>query len=40
MAKIDRSLMQGQLRGRSPKLKLVAVTVAVVAIVATDRHVY
>src|SRR5208337_2894754 len=40
MAKIDRGLMQRQLRGRSPKLNLVAVTVAAMAIVATDRHVH
>src|ERR1700686_659637 len=40
MAKIDRGLMQGQLRGSRPKLELVTVTVAAMAIVAADRHVH
>src|SRR5208337_3896162 len=40
MAKIQRGLIQGQLRGRCPKLELVTVTVAAMAVVATDRHVH
>ena len=40
MAKIDCGLMQRKLPGRRPKLKLVAVTVAPMASVATDRHVH
>src|SRR5271157_2802951 len=40
MAKIHRGLIQGQLRGRCPKLELVTVTVAAMAVVATDRHVH
>jgi hypothetical protein len=40
MAKVDCGLMQGKLPGIRPKLKLVAVTVAPLASVATDRHVY
>jgi hypothetical protein len=40
MAKIDCGLMQRQLRGGGPKLKLVAVTVAAMAKVATERHVH
>jgi hypothetical protein len=39
-AKIDRGLMQGQPRGRCPKLKLVTVTAAAMAIVATDCQVH
>jgi len=39
-AKIDRSLIQGLLRGSSPKLELVTVAVAAMATVATDRHVH
>jgi hypothetical protein len=40
MAKIHRGLIQGQLRGRCPKLELVTVSVAAMAVVATDRHVH
>jgi hypothetical protein len=40
MAKIDRGLMQRQLRGSGPKLKLVTVTVTTMAKVATERHVH
>src|SRR5947207_1737688 len=40
MAKIDRRLMQRQLRGSRPELKLVTMTVAPMATVATDRHVH
>ena len=39
MAKIDRGLMQRQLRGSGPELKLVTVTAAAMAKVATHRHV-
>jgi len=40
MAKIDRGLMQGLLRGSRPKLKLVAVAAATMTEVAADRHVH
>src|SRR5208337_3588831 len=40
MVKIQRGLIQGQLRGRCPKLELVTVTVAAMAVVATDRQVH
>src|SRR5271157_8008 len=40
MAKIQRGLIQGQLRGCCPKLELVTVTVAAMAVVATDRQVH
>jgi hypothetical protein len=40
MAKIDCGLMQRQLRGSGPELKLVTVTVAAMAKVATERHVH
>jgi hypothetical protein len=40
MAKIDRGLMQGLLRGGRPKLKLVAVAAATLTEVAADRHVH
>src|SRR6266853_3970626 len=40
MAKIHCGFMQRKLPGRRPKLKLVAVTVAPMASVATDRQVH
>src|SRR5208337_1691781 len=40
MVRIQRGLIQGQLRGRCPKLELVTVTVAAMAVVATDRQVH
>jgi hypothetical protein len=40
VAKIDRGLMQGQLYGGCPKLKLVTVTMATMAKVAADCHVH
>jgi hypothetical protein len=40
IAKINRGLMQGQLRGGCPKLEVVTVTVATMARVAADCHVH
>jgi len=40
MARIHRGLIQRQLRGGRPKLELVTLTAAAIAIVATDRHVH
>jgi hypothetical protein len=40
MAQIDRGLMQGQLRGRCPELKGVALAAAAMAKVAAERHVH
>src|SRR6516165_4140029 len=40
ITKIDRRLVQRQLRGCRPELKLVAVTAAPMAIVAAQRHVH
>jgi hypothetical protein len=40
VAKIDRGLMEGQLPGGRPKLKLVTVAVAAMAMIATDCHVH
>jgi hypothetical protein len=40
MAKIHCGLMQRQLRGGRPELKLVTVAVAAMAKVATERHVH
>ena len=39
-AKVYRGLMQSLFCGHCPKLKLVAVTVAAMAVVAANRHVY
>ena len=40
VAKIDRALMQRQLRGSTPMLERVAVIVAAMAMVMADRHVH
>src|SRR5271165_1335945 len=40
IAKIDRSPMQRQLRGRCPEFELVAAAMATMAEVAADRHVH
>src|SRR5438128_484698 len=40
MAKIDRGLIHAQLRGSRPKLELIPVAAAAMAIVPTARHVH
>jgi hypothetical protein len=40
MAKIHRGLMERQLRDSGPELKLITVTLAAMAKVATERHVH